>query len=143
MFEFIIVVILLVFLISIVSREQFTNKSNPLIVLYDPSPLVLATDSYNNNIFPFSLTSFKISIPKQNDTLDDKRFIDLYSVYPNNPIASSYSKTASVDQYTLADQSNYIAYTPKYKKIVSVKAGQSITADVNFPVKAIMINSYL
>ncbi len=135
MIEFVLVIVLIILLLE--SRESLTDRPNPYIRLYDnyrsETPVwELSKPGYMNYTFPIYLKKLDINLPKHYDGRDAGRYIEIYAVYPNSPVASDLSKTASVDQYTLA---------PKYKQIVSIRAGQSAKLEISYPVKSIMVRA--
>jgi hypothetical protein len=146
MVELALIIVLCILFLESQPKELLSDRS--YIRLYDDyratSPVrefSPASGNYIDYTFPVDLKKLEINLSRRGDGRDASRYIELYAVYSGNTVASDIGKTGSVDMYTLAHQSNYIAYTPKYKKIISIRAGQHATLELVYPVKSIMVRA--
>ncbi len=108
-----------------------------------PNPIVdsIVKDSgFINYTFPMPLKSLDVKLHKHNDGRDCSRYIEIYSVYPNSPVASSSSGTT--DWLTLTSP-GYDAYTPKFHKILSIRPGQHVKSTLDYPVKMVLVKAQL
>jgi len=99
------------------------------------------TDSVRN-IIKLNLKSYEISLPKLGTSLDSARKVELWSVDDgaNDNIASSVS--GLYNSY-LEPEEELRANPARYQNIVTVRPGQTVRANLRFPVKKVYVISVI